>query len=148
MRTRFWIWALLVVATLLIAWNADFFAPLEQWLLSLTGHPEIRDRFNDPNYGRVDALTLLLSVFVLSPFAAFIAIAIVTFALILTALLLEPILRTFSLPDWVAVPVVLAGSACGVWAASGFWLPQSLHVLGLVVKAWTVYFGVEGPAPH
>jgi len=35
-----------------------------------------------------------------------------------------------------------------VWAASGFWLPQSLHLLGLVVKAWTVYFGLDRPYPH
>ena len=148
MRARFWIWTLLLAATLLIAWNSDLFVPIEQWLVSLTGHPEIHNRFNDPDYGRVDALTLLLSVFVLSPFAAFHIIAAFTFALIVAALLIEPVLRTFSLPDWVALPVVLAGSACGVWAASGFWLPQSLHVLGLVVKAWTVYFGVEGPIPH
>jgi hypothetical protein len=35
-----------------------------------------------------------------------------------------------------------------VWAASGFWLPQSLHLLGLVVKAWTVYFGLGQSYPH
>jgi len=147
-RSKFWVWLLLAAATLLIAWNTDIFVPVEHWLVSLAGHPEIRNQFNDPDYGRVDALTLLLSVFVLSPFAALLIIAAFTFALIIAALLIEPVLRTFSLPDWVAVPVVLAGSACGVWAASGFWLPQSLHLLGLVVKAWTVYFGMDRPYPH
>jgi len=147
-RSRRWIWALLLAATLLIAWNTDVFVPIEHWLVSLAGHPEIQSQFNDAEYGRVDALTLLLSVFVLSSLAALLIIAAFTFALIMAALLIEPVLRTFSLPDWVAVPVILAGSACGVWAASGFWLPQSLHLLGLVVKAWTVYFGLERPLPH
>src|SRR5262249_57717029 len=106
-------------ATLLIAWSTDILVPVEHWLLSLAGHPEIRNQFNDPEYGRVDALTMLLSVFVLSPFAALLIIAAFTFALIVAALLIEPVLRTFSLPDWVAVPVGLAGSACGGWAGTG-----------------------------
>src|SRR5262249_19072982 len=135
-------------ATLLIAWSTDILVPVEHWLLSLAGHPEIQSQFNDPDYGRVDALTLLLSVFVLSPFAALLIIAAFTFALIVAALLIEPVLRTFSLPDWGAVPVVLARSVVGRGAVSGFWLPQSLHLLGLVVKAWTVYFGIDRPYPH
>jgi len=148
MRRRTVIWALLLMATLLLAWSEGLFVPVEQWLASLAGNPEIQDRFNDPYYGRVDALTTLLSFVVLSPFAALIIIGALTFGLLLVAVVLEPVLRTFQLPDWVAVPVVLAGSACGVWAASGFWVPQSLHALGLVVKAWRVYFGADSPYPH
>src|SRR5262249_58848810 len=101
--------------------------PIEHWLVSLAGHPEIQSQFNDPEYGRVDALTLLLSVFVLSPFAALLIIAAFTFALIMAALLIEPVLRTFSLPDWVAVPVILAGSAFGLLPARGFLPAPSPH---------------------
>ena len=148
MRRRTLIWALLLMATLLLAWSTGLFVPVEQWLASLAGNPEVRDRFNDPYYGRVDALTTLLSFVVLSPFAALIIIGAFTFTLLIVAVLLEPLLRTFQLPDWVALPVVLAGSACGVWAASGFWVPQSLYALGLVIKAWRVYFGGDSPYPH
>src|ERR1043166_2382385 len=91
MRSKFWVWLLLAAATLLIAWNTDIFVPVEHWLVSLAGHPEIQNQFNDPDYGRVDALTLLLSVFVLSPFAALLIIAAFTFALIIAALLIEPV---------------------------------------------------------
>src|SRR5262249_4773618 len=122
--------------------------PIEHWLVSLAGHPEIQSQFNDPEYGRVDALTMLLSVFVLSPFAALLIIAAFTFALIVSALLIEPVLRTFSLPDWVAVPVVVAGSARGGGAASGLWVAQATHSVGVVLEARTRYVGCDRPYPH
>jgi len=148
MREKLLVAASVVIAVGLIAWGAGLFDALGQWLLSLSGRPEVRDAFTDPGYGRVDAFILLLSVFVLSPFGAVLVVAALTIVLILAGLLFEPILRTLHMPEWAAVPVVLAGSACWAWVASPLWLPQSLQVLGLVVRAWTVYFGSASPIPR
>ncbi len=136
MRIRYVVWTLVLGTAAVLAHSAGVLQPVQRWLADLAAQPGVRDAFSDPDYGRVDALTLLLSVFLLTPFGALLLALAFVFALILVALLLEPVLRAFRLPDWLAVPVVLLGAAGGAWAASGFWVPHSLHVLGLVARAW------------
>jgi hypothetical protein len=144
MRIRYVIWSLVLVTAATVAYGAGALQPVQKWLAHLATQPGVREAFSDPDYGRVDALTLLLSVFLLTPFGALLLALGFVFVLILVALLFEPVLRAFRLPEWLALPVVLLGTACGAWAASGFWLPPSLHVLALVARAWSVYFGTPG----
>ncbi|MCL6640692.1 MAG: hypothetical protein K6T92_04885 [Candidatus Rokubacteria bacterium] len=148
MRLRYPIWTLALGTAALVAFGVGALAPVEQWLRGLAAQPGVRDAFSDPDYGRVDALTLLLSVFLLTPFGVLLLALAFVFVLIVVALLFEPVLRAFRLPEWLALPVVLLGTAGGAWAASGFWLPPSLHVLALVARAWSVYFGTPDGVPR
>ncbi len=143
---RLLLWSLLVAAAGGLAWGVGWIGSFQAWLAGLARQPGVREAFADPEYGRIDALTLLLSFFLLTPIGALVLAIVMVFVLIAVALLFEPALRTLKVPDWVAVPVVLAGSGCVAWAASGLWLPQSLQILGLVVRAWSVYFSGT-PAP-
>lgn len=148
MRIRYAVWSLVLGTAAVLGYGAGALRPVERWLAHLAAQPGVREAFSDPDYGRVDALTLLLSVFLLTPFGALLLALAFVFVLIVVALLFEPVLRALRLPDWLALPVVLIGTAGGAWAASGFWLPQSLHVLGLVARAWSVYFGTPGGVPR
>jgi hypothetical protein len=135
--------ALLSLTFLLLLWSAyklGVFSSILERLAHLAQQPAVATAFSDPGDGRVDALVMLLSFVLLAPIAIFVVLAVLVFILIIFALLFEPVLRLMRLPEWMAVPVVLAGSAGCAWAYSGLWLPQSMHVFGLVARAWFVYF--------
>jgi hypothetical protein len=148
LRLRLTMWAMFTVAAVWLAWYTGLFALARARLTWLAGQPAVATSFSDPGYGRVDALIMLLSFFLLAPLAAFLVLLALVFVLIVFVLLFEPILRLLRLPEWVAVPMVLAGSAAGAWASSNLWLPHSLHVLGLVARAWIVYFSTLPAFPR
>ncbi len=140
MRLRLTVWFLVLVSATWLAWFSGLFAAIGRRLATLATQPGVAQSFQNPDHGRVDALIMLLSFFLLAPIGLLIVLLALIFVLIVFILLFEPILRVLRLPEWVAVPVVLAGSAAGAWAMSGLWLPHSKHVLGLVARAWMVYF--------
>lgn len=148
LRLRLTIWCLLLMASIWLAWYAGVFTMLRLRLAWLAQQPGVAGAFGDPGYGRVDALVMLLSFVLLAPIAAFIVLIALVFLLIIFVLLFEPVLRLFRLPEWVAVPMVVMGSAAGAWAASDLWLPQSKHVIGLVARAWFVYFSTLPSFPR
>jgi hypothetical protein len=148
MRLRLSVWFLVVVAVFWLTWFSGLFGHLGRRLQVLAAQPGVAGSFGNPDHGRVDALIMLLSFFLLAPVALFLVLLLLVFLLIVFVLLFEPILRLLRLPEWVAVPVVMAGSAAGAWVMKPLWLPQSLHVLGLVSRAWIVYFSSAPPIPR
>jgi hypothetical protein len=148
MRLRLTMWGLMLMATLWLAWYSGLFTMLQLHLAALASQPGVAGAFADPGYGRVDALVMLLSFFLLAPIAAFIVLIALVFLLIVFVLLFEPVLRLLRLPEWVAVPMVVIGSAAGAWSMNGLWLPQSMHVIGLVARAWLVYFSTLPSFPR
>jgi hypothetical protein len=140
LRLRLTVWTIALVAALWLAWFSGVTAVVQARFSWLVAQPGVADAFTEPDYGRVDALVMLLSFFLLAPIGALLVLIALLFLLIVFVLLFEPVLRLMRLPEWVAVPVVLAGSAAGAWVTQPMWLPQSLHVLGLVARAWLVYF--------
>ena len=140
LRLRLTAWSLVVVTLMWVAWYGGVFAEVASRLTWLADQPGISTAFTQPEHGRVDALVMLLSFFLLAPMAVLLALVALIFVLIVFVLLFEPLLRVMRLPEWVAVPVVVMGSAAGAWATTPLWLPQGLHVVGLVTRAWLVYF--------
>lgn len=140
LRLRLTAWSLVAVTMVWVAWYGGLFAVIAARLSWLVDQPGVSTAFAEPEHGRVDALVMLLSFFLLAPMAVLLALVALIFVLIVFVLLFEPVLRLLRLPEWVAVPVVVMGSAAGAWATTPLWLPQSLHVIGLVARAWLVYF--------
>lgn len=145
LRLRLTVWFVVLVSATWLAWFSGLFTAIGRRLATLAAQPAVANSFDNPDYGRVDALIMLLSFFLLAPIGLLIVLLALIFLLIVFILLFEPILRLLRLPEWVAVPMVLAGSVAGAWAMSGLWLPHSMHVLGLVARAWMVYFSSVPP---
>ena len=100
--------------------------------------PEVSHAFNDPHFGRADALILVFSTLFLGPFALFAALVLLIFAVAVLGGLVLPVVRWFSLPDWTATALVLAISGVTAWAQSELWLPRSLWFIGVLARAWKI----------
>ena len=148
LRLRLTAWSLVFVTATWVGWYGGVFSEITSRLTWLADQPGVSTAFTQPEHGRVDALVMLLSFFLLAPLAVLVGLIALIFVLIVFVLLFEPILRLMRLPEWVAVPVVVMGSAAGAWATTALWLPQSLHVIGLVARAWLVYFSTIPAFPR
>jgi len=100
--------------------------------------PEVSQAFADPHFGRADALILVFSTLFLAPFALFVALVLLIFAVAMLGGFVLPVVRWFSLPDWFATAFVLIAGGIAAWAQSEQWLPRSLWFLGLLARAWKI----------
>src|SRR5256886_17340176 len=100
--------------------------------LWFAARPEVAQAFAEPHFGRADALILVFSTLFLAPFAVFVAVVLLIFAVAALGGFVLPVVRWFSLPDWMATTSVLAVVGLGAWAQSEHWLPRSLWFLGIL----------------
>jgi hypothetical protein len=106
--------------------------------LWFAGRPEVAQAFADPHFGRADALILVFSTLFLAPFALFITLVLLIFAIAMLGGFVLPVVRWFSLPDWCATALVLVAGGIAAWAQSEHWLPRSVWFLGLLARAWKI----------
>jgi hypothetical protein len=106
--------------------------------LWFAGRPEVSQAFADPNFGRADALILVFSTLFLAPFAIFVGLVLLVFAVAMLGGFVLPVMRWFSLPDWTATALVVLTGVVTAWAESEYWLPRSLWFLSLLARAWRV----------
>jgi hypothetical protein len=140
MRGRWIAAGLLLFGVMWLAWSYGVFEPLFRRLEALANQPEAQREFNDPVSGRVDAMILMVSLFVLAPAVVFISALIFAFGFICVSLLVEPLFRALRLPGWTSMVVMLMASGIGLYQLRGSWLPHALYILGVIVRAWMVYF--------
>ena len=144
-----WIhWLSVVIGVGWIAWYLGWLSPVQARLISLANRPETANAFSDPIAGRTDALLVLVSFFLLTPIFLGIVLLGVIFVMMIFLLLVEPVFRLLRLPLWLAVPVVLAGSATAAYTMRAVWLPDVLYVLGLTAKAGLIYFAAPVAIPR
>jgi hypothetical protein len=141
MPSRWTLWLLALLAVVGLAWYLDWFAPFRAFLGWLASGPDVRYAYRDPEHGRLDAMLMLLSFTLVAPMVVLVVAVALAFALIVAALLFEPFVRILRLPAWTSVPVVLVAVGYAAYSFQALWLPQSMHVLGLVARASIVYFG-------
>lgn len=149
MRTRGMQWvALLLIVLVGAAWSLGWLAPFRDILSILASQPDTQDAFRDPQTGGTDALIMLVSFFLLTPFAVLVGLLALTFVMIAALLITEPFFRSVRLPSWLCVPLVLGGVAWGAYSVRESWMPPLLYVLGLAARAWLVYFASPTGAAH
>jgi len=130
-------WLIAVGSVTTLAMYAGLMKPREIAVWFAT-RPEVSQAFAEPHFGRADALILVFSTLFLAPFALFIALVLLVFAIAMLGGFVLPVVRWLSLPDWIATAVVVVGGGMAAWVQSEHWLPRSLCVLGLLARAWKV----------
>src|SRR2546430_4663694 len=86
--------------------------------LWFAARPEVAQAFADPHFGRADALILVFSTLFLAPFALFVALVLMIFAIAMLGGFVLPVARWFSRPDLVATAFVLVPVASASWGQS------------------------------
>jgi hypothetical protein len=130
-------WLIAVGSVTTLAMYAGLMNPREIAVWFAT-RPEVSQAFAEPHFGRADALILVFSTLFLAPFALFIALVLLVFAIAILGGFVLPVVRWLSLPDWIATAVVVVGGGMAAWVQSAYWLPRSLWFLGLLARAWKV----------
>jgi hypothetical protein len=130
-------WLIAMGSTLAVAMYIGLVRPREI-AMYFAGRPEVAQAFADPQFGRADALILVFSTLFLAPFALFVALVLIIFAVAMLGGFVLPVARWFSLPDWTATAFVILIGTVTAWMQSGQWLPRSLWFLGLLARAWKV----------
>jgi hypothetical protein len=129
-------WLIAIGSTVALAIYAGLVRPREI-ATYFAGRPEVAQAFSDP-LGRADALILVFSTLFLAPFALFVALVLIIFAVAMLGGVVLPVARWFSLPDWTATAFVIVVGTLAAWMESEQWLPRSLWFLGLLARAWKV----------
>jgi len=142
------VWLLVLAAIVGLAWYVDFSDIFEGWMEELAAHHDVAKAFADPTSGRIDALLLLVSFFLLTPIVLGLLLLGFVFVLIVFLLFAEPIVRLLKLPLWSCVPIVLIGAAIAAYVMRDSWYPQFLYVIRLVAKAGVVFFSTPTPLPR
>jgi hypothetical protein len=106
--------------------------------LWFAGRPEVLRAFGDPNFGRADALMLIFATLFLGPFALFIGVVVIVFAMAILGGAVLPVVRWMKLPDWFATSIVAVVMAVAAWLQSELWVPHSLWFLSLLARAWRI----------
>ena len=130
-------WLIAIGSSLVLAMYAGLVRPREI-ALYFAARPEVSQAFADPQFGRGDALILVFSTLFLAPFALFVALVLVIFAVAMLGGFVLPVVRWFSLPDWMATGFVIFLAGIAAWMQSELWLPRSLWFLGLLARAWKI----------
>ena len=130
-------WLIAIGAAFALAMYAGLVQPREI-ATYFANRPEVAQAFADPHFGRADALILVFSTLFLAPFALFVALVLLIFAVAMLGGFVLPVARWFSLPDWTATAFVVLGAGLAAWMESDQWLPRSLWFLGLLARAWKV----------
>jgi hypothetical protein len=130
-------WLIAIGSTLVLAMYAGLVRPRDI-ALYFAARPEVSQAFADPQFGRGDALILVFSTLFLAPFALFVALVLLIFSVAMLGGFVLPVVRWFSLPDWIATGFVVVVVGIAAWMQNELWLPRSLWFLGLLARAWKV----------
>lgn len=141
-------WLIVSLGLVSLGWYFDFFDVLYAGIVELANQPEIGDAFDDPVSGRVDALLMLVSFFLLTPVALGVVLFVLVGVIIVFLLIFEPLLRTLGLPPSVCVTFVLVAAVCAAYVARAVWIPDVVYVLGMAAKASLVYFSATPTLPR
>jgi len=130
-------WLIAMGSTLVLAMYAGLVRPRDI-ALYFAARPEVSQAFADPQFGRGDALILVFSTLFLAPFALFVALVLLIFSVAMLGGFVLPVVRWFSLPDWMATGFVVVVVSIAAWTQNEVWLPRSLWFLGLLARAWKI----------
>ena len=128
-------WLVLVSSALYVTMYVGLIPPPHDVMSWLASRPEVVYAFREPHFGRADALILVFSMLFLGPLALLIALVFLVFIMAVLGGFLIPVVRWFSLPEWVANVVTLGLVTVVAYVASDLWIPKTFWFFGLLARA-------------
>lgn len=125
---------MILVVAVALSWYVHSSVAIRPQIRWLATQPGVATAF-DAGDGGTDPLLVLLAFELGAPIAAFGLV-------LLLGVLVRTWRRAFDqlrLPEWMSGPLAAMALAFGTYATRGFWLPESLYVLGLVARAYLVF---------
>lgn len=138
-RWKPWLLVALVAAVALVWWVSSS-AAVRTHLARLANQPDVRPAFASEG-GSTDALIVLITFALATP----IAVCLLLMLLVFIVKVFELVLSKLRLPEWASMPLVLTAVVYASYAVREVWLPHSLYALGVVARAYFVFFS---SVPH
>ncbi|MBI3030488.1 MAG: hypothetical protein HYY64_13355 [Candidatus Rokubacteria bacterium] len=125
-------WLLFLVGPMFLATYLGLLSwdPVEEAIRQFSMEP--------PGLARGEGLLGLVSLLLLTPIVAVVALFLLLFVWVVLAGTLGPIGRMLGLPDWALLLLVASASAGLVYANSGTWLPWSLEFFERIANAYLI----------
>lgn len=128
-------WLVLVSSALYVTMYVGLVPPADDLMSWLSNRPEVVHSFNEPHFGRADALILVFSALFLGPFALWIGLIVLVFIMAVLGGFVVPIVRWFSMPEWFANVLSLGVVTAVAYTARDLWMPKTFWLIGLVARA-------------
>jgi hypothetical protein len=128
-------WLTFLGAALYVTMYVGLIPPAHDVMSWLASRPEVMYSFREPHFGRADALILVFSTLFLGPLALFITLVFLVFIMAVLGGFLIPVVRWFSMPEWVANIMTLALVTTFAYTSREMWMPKTFWFLGLLARA-------------
>lgn len=128
-------WLIFLGTALYVTAYVGLIPPAHDVMSWLASRPEVVYAFREPHFGRADALILVFSTLFLGPLALMIALVFLVFVMAVLGGFVIPIVRWFSMPEWVANVLTLGVVTTVAYTAREAWMPTTFWFLGLLARA-------------
>jgi hypothetical protein len=131
-------WLILMGSALYVTTYVGLIPSAQEIISWLASRPEVVYAFREPHFGRADALILVFGTLFLGPLALLIGLVFLVFIMAVLGGFLIPIVRWFSMPEWVANVLTLGMITTAAYVARDTWLPNTFWFLGLLARAYRI----------
>ena len=133
-------WVLVLVGPLFVAAYLSLWSwgPIDEAIQRLQHQPELLNAGRNVGILRAETLVGLVSLLLLTPLVAMVALFMLLFAMVILAVTLGPLVRVLGLPEWVLVLLLGGAISSAVYAESEVWLPWSWWLLDHLATAYII----------
>ena len=133
-------WVLVLVGPLFVVAYLSLWSwgPIDEAIQRLQRQPELLNAGRNVGVLRAETLVGLVSLLLLTPLVAMVALFMLLFAMVILAVTLGPLVRVLGLPEWVLVLLLGGAISSAVYAESEVWLPWSWWLLDHLATAYII----------
>jgi len=129
-------WCMTIVASMMIAMVVGLLPSPHDVLPELARRPDVVTAFQDPLFGKQDAMIFLFSFLFLGPFAGLIGFFLALFVLGALGGVFLPLGRRVGIPERVSTTVYVMMLFAFIYVERDVWMQPSLWFIGLVARSW------------
>src|SRR5262245_39687952 len=131
-------WCISIALGVMLALFTGLIPSPHEVLPELARRPDVSNAFQDPLFGKQDAMLFLFSFLFFGPFAGFIGFFFTLFILGAMGGIFLPMGRRIGFPEWLSSAVYMALVCAFVYVERDVWMQPSLWFLGLVARSWMI----------
>lgn len=128
-------WLIFLGSALYVTTYVGLIPPAHDVMSWLASRPEVVHAFREPHFGRADALILVFSTLFLGPLALLIGLVFLVFIMAVLGGFITPMVRWFSMPEWVANVLTLGVITAAAYTGRDVWMPKTFWFFGLLARA-------------